>query len=116
MYSPFEQVSYRVQKMKFGKNGSEKDKTTIIYNNLITITNIPLKAYDYVVNGKSAIEWIMERYAVTQDKKSLIINDANDWCKEVGDEKYIFNLLLRIINLSCQSVDIINSLPKVTFE
>ena len=116
MYSPFEQVSYNVQKMKFGKNGSEKDKTTIIYNNLITITNIPLKAYDYVVNGKSAIEWIMERYAVTQDKKSLIINDANDWCKEVGDEKYIFNLLLRIINLSCQSVDIINSLPKVTFE
>ncbi len=112
---PYEQISYRVQKMKFGGTSKQKDKTTIIYNNLITINNIPLKAYDYIVNGKSAIEWIMERYAVTTDKKSGITNDANDWCDEVGDEKYIFNLLLRIINLSCQSVDIINSLPKVNF-
>lgn len=112
---PYEQISYRVQKMKFGGTSKQKDKTTIIYNNLITINNIPLQAYDYIVNGKSAIEWIMERYAVTTDKKSGITNDANDWCDEVGDKKYIFNLLLRIINLSCQSVDIINSLPKVNF-
>lgn len=116
VYQPYEQISYRVQKMKFGGTNKQKDKTTIIYNNLITINNIPLKAYEYVVNGKSAIEWIMERYAVKIDIKSGITNDANDWCDEVGDEKYIFNLLLRIINLSCQSVDIINSLPKVEFE
>ena len=116
VYQPYEQISYRVQKMKFGGTSKQKDKTTIIYNNLITINNIPLKAYEYVVNGKSAIEWIMERYAVKIDIKSGITNDANDWCDEVGDEKYIFNLLLRIINLSCQSVDIINSLPKVEFE
>ena len=115
VYQPYEQISYRVQKMKFGGTSKQKDKTTIIYNNLITINNIPLKAYEYVVNGKSAIEWIMERYAVKIDIKSGITNDANDWCDEVGDEKYIFNLLLRIINLSCQSVDIINSLPKVEF-
>lgn len=116
VYQPYEQISYRVQKMKFGGTSKQKDKTTIIYNNLITINNIPLKAYEYVVNGKSAIEWIMERYAVKIDIKSGITNDSNDWCDEVGDEKYIFNLLLRIINLSCQSVDIINSLPKVEFE
>lgn len=116
VYQPYEQISYRVQKMKFGGTSKQKDKTTIIYNNLITINNIPLKAYEYVVNGKSAIEWIMERYAVKTDIKTGITNDANDWCDEVGDEKYIFNLLLRIINLSCQSVDIINSLPKVEFE
>ncbi|MBQ9313384.1 MAG: hypothetical protein IJ213_10145 [Bacteroidales bacterium] len=102
--------------MKFGGSAKAKDKTQIIFNNLITINEIPLKAYDYVVNGKSAIEWIMERYAVTTDKKSGITNDANDWCKEVGDEKYIFNLLLRIINLSVESVETIEKLPKVTFE
>ena len=106
-------ANYKVTKMKFGKN---KNKSIIEYNDKISITNIPLKAYNYVVNGKSAIEWIMERYAITTDSKSGIINDPNDWCNEVNDEKYIFNLLLRIINVSIQTVDIINSLPKLDFE
>lgn len=111
--SAYTDASYKVTKMKFSKKG---DKTSIDYNDRITISNIPLKVYEYVVNGKSAIEWIMERYAVTTDKKSGIINDPNDWCKEVNDEKYIFNLLLRIINISIQTVDIVNSLPKLDFE
>ena len=58
----------------------------------------------------------MERYAITTDKKSGIVNDPNDWCKEANDEKYIYNLLLRIINVSIQTVDIVNSLPKLDFE
>ena len=106
-------ASYTVTKMKFSKKG---DKSSIDYNDRITISNIPLKAYEYIVNGKSAIEWIMERYAITTDKKSGIVNDPNDWCKEANDEKYIFNLLLRIINVSIQTVDIVNSLPKLDFE
>lgn len=106
-------VNYKVTKMKYGKN---KNKSVIEFNDKISITNIPLKAYEYVVNGKSAIEWVMERYAITTDSKSGIINDPNDWCKEVNDDKYIFNLLLRIINVSIQTVDIVNSLPKLDFE
>lgn len=106
-------ASYTVTKMKFSKKG---DKSSIDYNDRITISNIPLKAYEYIVNGKSAIEWIMERYAITTDKKSGIVNDPNDWCKEANDEKYIYNLLLRIINVSIQTVDIVNSLPKLDFE
>ncbi len=110
-------ADYKVTKMKFGKSkNNNKDKTIIEYNDKITISNIPEKAYEYIVNGKSAIEWIMERYAITVDKKSGIINDPNDWCKEVNDEKYIFNLLLRIINVSIQTVDIVNSLPKIDFD
>lgn len=105
--------NYKVIKMKFGKN---KNKTVIEYNDKISVTNIPLKAYDFVISGKSAIEWVMERYAITTDSKSGIINDPNDWCKEVDDDKYIFNLLLRIINVSIQTVDIVNSLPKLDFE
>lgn len=109
--------TYRVQKMRFWKKDSKtQDKGTIIYNSAITISGIPEEAYEYVVNGKSAIEWIMERYAITTDSKSGITNDPNDWAKEQGDEKYIFNLLLRVINVSVKSVKIIKSLPKVSFE
>jgi predicted helicase len=104
---------YTVEKMRFPRKGQ---KDTIIYNSRITIENIPEKAYDYVVNGKSAIEWIMERYQVTVDKNSGIKNDPNDWADEVGKPSYILDLLLSIINVSIQTVDIVNSLPELKFE
>lgn len=119
--APFGYTKYdhfAVDKMAFPKVRKQAgklvpDKSRIIYNGNITIENIPAKAYEYIVNGKSAIEWIMERYAVTQDSKSLIINDPNDWSREHHNPTYIFDLLLSVINLSVQSVDIINSLPKL---
>ena len=92
------------------------DKSIIYYNEGIAIENIPAEAYEYIVNGKSAIEWIMERYAVTTDSKSGIINDPNDWAKEHNDEKYIFNLLLRVINVSIKTMEIVKALPKLKFE
>ena len=104
---------FRVDKMRFK---SKDDKSVIIYNGNIRIENIPAKAYEYVVNGKSAIEWIVERYCVSQDKKSLIKNDANDWGKEHGKPRYILDLLLSVINVSVQTVDIVNKLPKLKFE
>lgn len=104
------QPSYKVSKMKFIKKG---DRSAIVYNNDITIRNIPEKAYEYMVNGRSAIEWIMDQYQVKTDKKSGITDDPNDYST---DEKYIFNLLLRIINVSMQTVDLINSLPKFEVE
>ena len=102
-----------IDKMRFK---SKDDKSTIIYNGNITIENIPQKAYEYIVNGKSAIEWIVERYAVTQDKKSLIKNDANDWAREHHKPRYILDLLLSVINVSVQTVDIVNNLPKLKFD
>ena len=102
-----------IDKMRFK---SKDDKSVIIYNGNITIENIPTKAYEYIVNGKSAIEWILERYAVTQDKKSLIKNDCNDWSKEHHNPRYILDLLLSVINVSVQTVDIVNSLPKLKFD
>lgn len=108
---------YSVEKMRFGKIDSKTaDKSTIIFNGGLTITNIPLEAYDYIVNGKSAIEWIMERYQVSTDAKSGILNDPNKWAEEHNDEKYIFNLLLRIITVSLETMKIVNALPKVKFE
>jgi predicted helicase len=104
---------FHVTKMSFPKKGQ---KDTIIFNPRITIENIPLEAYDYVVNGKSAIEWIMERYQITTHKESQITNDPNDWCVEVGNPRYILNLLLSIINVSMQTREIVQNLPKISFE
>ena len=110
-------INYRVEKMRFGKLDSKTaDKRIIHYNAGITIENIPLEAYDYVVNGKSAIEWVMERYAVKTDPASQITNDPNDWCREHDDPKYIYNLLLRLITVSLETMKIIRSLPKLKLD
>ena len=102
-----------VDKMRFR---SKQDKSTILYNGHIMVSDIPDKAYEYIVNGKSAIEWIVERYCVSVDKKSLIKNDCNDWGKEHKKPRYILDLLLSVINVSVQTVDIVNSLPKLVFD
>ena len=112
VYNDLPPKDFIVEKMRFTK---KDQKDTIIYNNKITISNIPAKAYEYVVNGKSAIEWIMERYQVTTHKESGITNDPNDWGEEVGNPRYIFDLLLSVINVSVQTVDIVNGLPKIDF-
>lgn len=102
---------YKVTKMRIDKKF--KDRSVIIFNNNITISNIPEKAYQYIVNGKSAIEWIIDQYRVKTDKKSGITDDPNEYS---DDTKYIFNLLLRIINVSVQTVDLINQLPPLVIE
>jgi len=103
---------FKVEKMRFPK---KDQKDTIHYNSSITISSIPLEAYDYVVNGKSAIEWIMERYQITTHKESQITNDPNDWADEVGNPRYILDLLLSIINVSVQTREIIGKLPMLKF-
>jgi predicted helicase len=108
---------YRVKKMKFGGKGKDKDKTTVIYNDNITMQNIPLEAYDYVVNGKPALEWVMERQVVKQDKASGIVNDANDYANEtIGDPRYPLDLFRRVITVSLETMRIMNGLPKLDIE
>ncbi|GAA8367307.1 hypothetical protein HpDR4_07630 [Helicobacter pylori] len=96
---------YDVEKMT--KKGDR-----IIYNHHITITNIPKKAFDYVVNGKSAIDWVIERYQKTTDKDSLIENNPNHY----AGGQYVFELLCRIIKLSEKSVDLIEKISEKRFE
>lgn len=108
---------YRVKKMKFGGKGKEKDRTTVIYNEHITMQNIPLEAYDYVVNGKPALEWVMERQVVKTDKDSGIVNDANDYANEtVGDPRYPLQLFQRVITVSLETMKIVNSLPALDID
>ena len=106
-----EDADFHVTKMKFAK---KEDKTKVIYNGKITIENIPEEAYDYVVNGKPALEWVMERQAVTTDKDSGITNDANDWANEtMQNARYPLELFLRVITVSLETNRIVNSLPKL---
>ncbi|MDA5111089.1 N-6 DNA methylase [Brevibacillus thermoruber] len=105
---------YRVEKMRFGKGpGGKPDKTTIVYNANITLSGIPLEAYDYVVNGKSAIEWIMDRYQVATDRDSGIVNDPNQWS---DDPRYIVDLIKRIVRVSMETERILKGLPGLGLE
>ncbi len=98
---------YDVVQMKKDKKGD-----SILYNQNITITNIPKKAFEYVINGKSAIDWVIERYSITTDKDSLIENNPNDY----AGGKYVFELLCRVIKLSVKSVDLIEKISEKRFE
>lgn len=110
-----ESGKFRVEKMKFAKIGKVDDKTTLIYNSYIRIENIPLEAYDYVVNGRSAIEWVIDRYQVKIDKDSQIKNDPNDWCDEHNNPRYILDLILSLITISIETMKIVKNLPKLEF-
>lgn len=108
-----EGANYRVEKMRYGGKGG-KDKTVLHYNDAITVSGIPLAAYDYVVNGKPALDWVVERQCVKTDKDSGIVNDANDWASEtMNNPRYPLDLFLRVITVSLKTQAIVNSLPKL---
>jgi predicted helicase len=77
--SEFTDADYSVEKMRYGGRGKDKDLTTLHYNDKITVTGILLEAYEYVVNGRPALDWVVERQRATTDKDSGIVNDANEW-------------------------------------
>jgi predicted helicase len=105
---------YRVTKWAFGKSGKDKDKTTVIYNPNITMQDVPLAAYDYVVNGKPALEWVMERQVVKTDKDSGIENDANRYANEtMNNPAYPLELFQRVITVSLRTMEIVRGLPKL---
>lgn len=104
-------ASLKVTKMRYAKIGRQDDKTTIIYNEQITLTGIPLEAQDYKLGSRSALDWIIERYQVKTDKASGIVNDPNAWGEEHGDPRYTLDLLKRITTVSVETVRIVGSLP-----
>lgn len=112
----FSPQDFRVTQMKFakGKNGEKHDKTRVIFNHKITMSGIPLEAYEYVVNGKPALEWVMERQTASEHKESGIVNDANLWATEtMNDASYPLKLFQRVITVSLETMKIVNSLPRM---
>ncbi|MGN0918184.1 MAG: type ISP restriction/modification enzyme, partial [Oxalobacter sp.] len=113
---PNDMNKFRVSKMKYGKipgktGNAGKDKTRIFYNSNITIDNIPLEAQEYIVNKRSALDWILERADYRVDKASGIVNDFNDYAEELGDPRYPLSLVLRIITVSLETMKIVKALP-----
>ena len=111
-------LHFQVERMHFGKPATEQkqaglrdDRSTIVYNDRITLRGVPEEAYRYMLGSRSAIEWIMERYQVKVDKASQIRNDPNDWSREVGNPRYILDLLARIVTLSLETMTIVDALP-----
>ena len=104
----------RTEKMKFGKckksedNPKGQDMTVLHVSENMTLRNIPLEAYDYVVNGRSAIGWLMDRYQVRRDKASGIVNDPNDYS---NGPRYIVDLVERIVTVSVKTMEIVRQLP-----
>ena len=106
------QNAYRVEKMRYaGTRGN--DKTRIIYNSSITLAGIPEKAHEYRLGTRSALDWLIDRYQVRTHNASGIINDPNDWADEVGDPRYILNLVKRVTTVSVRTVEIVDSLPEL---
>ena len=104
----------KVTKLKWGKKKdaatgkSVNDYSVLVYNENLTIRGIPESAQNYVVNGKSALGWLVDRYQVRTDKDSGIINDPNDYS---DDPRYIIDLIERIITVSMKTLEIVNALP-----
>lgn len=115
-------ADYRVTKMKFAKardaaGQSVNKKSTVIYNERIAVRDIPLEAYEYMVNGKPALEWVMECQAVTTDKASGIMNDTNLRATEtMANAKYPLELFLRVITVSLETMKVVNNLPKLAID
>ena len=106
-----ESGNYAVEKLRLSK-----DKSELYYNKDIVIKNIPARAFEYVVNGRSPLEWIIDRYQIKTDKASGITNNPNDWCAEHNQPRYILDLILSSITVSLKTLDIVENLPRVEFE
>lgn len=112
-----ESGNFQVAKMRYDTINGEQHRETIIYNEDITIRNIPLEAYDYVINSFPAIHHILDRYCIRTDiKGSGIVNDPNYWAIEHNNPRYILDLLLSVINLSMKTLEIVKNLPKLTYD
>ena len=99
---PGEKLNYRVEKMRLSK-----DKQTLVYNDFLTLTGIPKETYDYRLGNRSALEWVIDQYQVSTDKRSGITNDPNRY----DDKEYILRLIGQVITVSLETVKIVNALP-----
>ena len=109
--APDQPDRYQVHKMRWGGSTKIPDQSMIVYNDWITLTGIPDEAHEYLVGPRSALAWLLDRYQVTTDKTSGIVNDPNDWGAELGNHRYIIDLVKRITTVSIETIKIVKGLP-----
>lgn len=101
---------YSVVQMRWA---DKSDKTQLRYNDCFTLAGIPAAAHEYEVNGKSALDWLVERSRITTHKDSQMTNNPNHYSREVGDPRYIFDLIARVTTVSVRTVEIVAGLPEL---
>ena len=119
LYTPEDEwKKYEVNKLEWGKLAGKrsKDFTTLIYNEYLTFKDIPAVANEYKVGGRSPLEWMVDRYRITTDKKSGITNDPNDYCREIGDPAYIADLVGKLVTVSMRTQELVRALPDLVIE
>ena len=101
---------YRIteRKMRF----ADENKTSLIVNDYVKLTGIPSEAHKYQVNGRTPIEWFIDRYRITRDSHSGIVNDPNNWFDSPED---LISSLKRIVYLSLETVRIVEALPNLSY-
>ena len=104
---------YRVMKMRWGGTTKSPDRSMIVCNDWITLAGIPDEAHEYVVGPRSGLEWLLDRYEITTDKASGIVNDPNDWGTEMSNPRYIIDLVKRITTVSVETMAIVRTLPSL---
>ena len=108
--------TWRVLKMKWAKRKDPEtgknvnDVTKLIYNKRVTISGIPAEADEYMLGSRSAVAWLIDRYQVKKDKASGIVNDPNDWADEVGNPRYIVDLIGKVVRVAMETVRIVDGL------
>jgi predicted helicase len=102
---------FRVEKIRWAGKGKDVDKSGIAYNPRITIAGIPDTAHRYMLGPRSALEWILDRYQVKTDAASGIVNDPNDWSREVDNPRYILDLIAKVTTVSVETMRIVDGLP-----
>lgn len=100
--------------MTFPKGQAVKDRpSSIIYNSFITLNGIPDEAWDYMLSGKAALYWIVDRFRITLDKESGIANDPNEFS---GDPRYVIDLVKRVVTVSLKTIEVVKSLPTLNLD
>ena len=111
--------TWRVLKMRWAKRKDPEtgknvnDVTKLLYNKHVTISGIPEEADEYLLGSRSAVAWLIDRYQVKKDKASGIVNDPNDWADEVGNPRYIVDLIGKVTRVAMETVRIVDSLRPV---
>ena len=100
--NPNAKLSFRVEKMRLGK-----DKSALVYNEFLTLAGIPPETFEYRLGNRSALEWVIDQYQVSTDKRSGITNDPN----REDDPEYIVRLIGQVITVSKETVRIVKALP-----
>jgi predicted helicase len=111
-----DKADLRVKKMRYGKTTEGTDRSVIVVNNHITLSGIPDEAHRYDINGRSALDWLIDRYQIKTDKDSGITNDPNAWGIEHGDPRYIVDLIARIVRVSVGTMEVVDGLAGVGYE